>query len=50
MNKTKAKILLGLVMLSMGYNLYIEDPEGFLMSSMVLPLCILALIAPDKKK
>jgi hypothetical protein len=47
--KIRAKIFLGLVLASMLYNLIIKDAQGFVLSSAVLPLCLLALSAPDKK-
>lgn len=46
--KIRAKIFLALVLASMGYNLIIKDAEGFLLSAAVIPLCLLALSAPDK--
>jgi hypothetical protein len=49
MSHIKAKIFTGLVLGSMLYNIIIKDASGFVLSSAVLPLCLLALSAPDKK-
>lgn len=48
--KTRAKILTTLTLLSMAYNLVIKDAQGFVLSAAVIPLCLLMLSAPDKKK